>query len=267
MEYLFAYCTDKGPGKTCNQDSLLIKKAVCGGERLLLAVICDGMGGLMQGEVASASLIKAFSGWSEEELPRIASAPETEKSLFWSWDILLKSMDRKIKAYGRQHHLKIGTAVTALLFIGKEYYIAHVGDSRVYEAGERICQLTKDQTVAAWEAERGILTPAQAERSPGSSVLLQCIGASETVEPVYMKGRIAKGASYILCCDGFRHVISKEEMRQALAPFGAPDENTMKQRLNKLAALNRTRGETDDISAILVRPLEESRHMRKNLPC
>ncbi len=263
MDYLFTYCTEKGPEKTCNQDSLLVKKAVCGKERILLAVICDGMGGLMQGEVASASLVKAFSAWFEKELPRIISVPKMEQSLLWSWDILLKSMDRKIKAYGRQYYLKIGTAVTALLLFRGEYYIAHVGDSRVYELCDQVCQLTKDQTVAAWEAERGILTPAQAERSPGSSILLQCIGASETVEPVYMKGQIAKGAAYMLCCDGFRHVVSKEEMQQTLFPFKRSDEKALKRRLEKLTALNRTRGEMDDISVIIIYPLEESRPVRE----
>ena len=37
--------------------------------RLLLAVLCDGMGGLDKGEVASAALIRAFEAWFQEELP------------------------------------------------------------------------------------------------------------------------------------------------------------------------------------------------------
>lgn len=69
MHYFATADTDIGNTKSTNQDSLLIKHAsYCGGE-VMLAVICDGMGGLSKGELASATVIKEFSKWFEEELP------------------------------------------------------------------------------------------------------------------------------------------------------------------------------------------------------
>ena len=61
MGFLSIAHTDIGIRKNTNQDSVLIKEASTDYGRVHLAVICDGMGGLAKGEVASATLIRAFS--------------------------------------------------------------------------------------------------------------------------------------------------------------------------------------------------------------
>ena len=71
MTYEWAYCTDKGAKRRNNQDALLLKKALRDGEEAVLAVLCDGMGGLEKGELASASAVQAFSRWFEEDFPGI----------------------------------------------------------------------------------------------------------------------------------------------------------------------------------------------------
>ena len=69
MNYLFALHTDVGIKKKTNQDSLCVKEASTPNGNILMALVCDGMGGLEKGEVASATIIKAFSKWFQEELP------------------------------------------------------------------------------------------------------------------------------------------------------------------------------------------------------
>ena len=63
MRYLSAFYTDIGTQKKSNQDSLLIQEANTATGTTLLAVLCDGLGGLQKGEIASAEMIKAFSAW------------------------------------------------------------------------------------------------------------------------------------------------------------------------------------------------------------
>ena len=53
--------TDIGIHKETNQDSMCVKEAQTDKGNILFAVICDGMGGLEKGEVASATIINAFS--------------------------------------------------------------------------------------------------------------------------------------------------------------------------------------------------------------
>lgn len=66
MRYSFACYTDRGKRKEVNQDALLVSRAVYHGQETVLAVICDGMGGLKQGELASAEVAGAFDMWFEE---------------------------------------------------------------------------------------------------------------------------------------------------------------------------------------------------------
>ena len=54
-----AICSDRGTVKKINQDSALYKQASTGNGDLMLAAVCDGMGGLRNGEVASGEMIKA----------------------------------------------------------------------------------------------------------------------------------------------------------------------------------------------------------------
>ena len=69
MHYLAIADTDIGNVKQTNQDSVLIKHGETEKGEILLAVICDGMGGLEKGELASATVIRTFSKWFDEELP------------------------------------------------------------------------------------------------------------------------------------------------------------------------------------------------------
>ena len=69
MRYTAAADTDVGISRTTNQDSVLIKHALADDTEVLLAVLCDGMGGLAKGELASATVIRDFSRWFDEELP------------------------------------------------------------------------------------------------------------------------------------------------------------------------------------------------------
>ena len=66
MRFIATADSDIGISKATNQDSVLIKQAKVDGEEVLLAVICDGMGGLSKGELASATVIRAFAKWFDE---------------------------------------------------------------------------------------------------------------------------------------------------------------------------------------------------------
>lgn len=257
MNYVFACCTDRGTGRRHNQDSLLVKQAVYKKEQVLLAMVCDGMGGLKRGEVASAALVRSFSEWFEQKLPQLLKPSLDEAELFRSWDMLLQEMDRRIEAYGQRRHFQLGTTVTAMLFAGKAYYIMHVGDSRAYEVRRGIRQLTRDQTLVQQEVECGLLTRDEAEKDVRRNVLLQCVGASGKVKPACKKGTLHRDTVYMLCCDGFRHMVSEKEMWKGLRPSMMKEKRMMEKRLADLIRMNQDRGEQDDISVIAVRTCRE----------
>lgn len=258
MNYKIALHTDTGIKKETNQDSCCIKEAVTDKGTVLMAVICDGMGGLSKGEVASATLIKTFCTWFEQELPVLLARDNPLDEVAYCWDRIIKEQNQNIAAYGKNLKIQLGSTITAMLIIeNNKYLIAHVGDSRAYRfTNAKVEILTEDQTVVAREIKQGRLTPQQAETDPRRSVLLQCVGASRIVEPAFYYGEVTQEECYMLCSDGFRHVITPKEMHDAFAPYQNANEEQMQAHIVDLVELNKFRHENDNITALLIKTVQ-----------
>lgn len=255
MNFYYALHSDPGIKKETNQDSLCIKIAETLKGRILFAVVCDGMGGLEKGELASATIVNVFSRWFETDFPYSLANKDTLQDVKYRWGRMIKEQNQNIADYGRKKHIQLGSTFTAILVLedGK-YLIGHVGDSRAYRITDfSIDILTSDQTLVADKVRKGMLTPEQARRDPRRNVLLQCIGASKIVEPDFTTGQCMVNECYMLCSDGFRHVITPEEIQSTFAPSNNPDAMGMKRNIVRLTELNKQREETDNISAILIK--------------
>jgi PPM family protein phosphatase len=254
MEVLTAVHTDIGTKKATNQDSLCLKVADTSLGKVVLAVICDGMGGLSKGEVASANVIHAFSQWFDHELPSKLES-ESFHELQPDWERIINDQNQRIAEYGRRVNIQLGTTLTAVLLIDTKFMlIGHVGDTRAYRiSNHNLDVLTEDQTVVGREIRRGTLSPEQARKDPRRNVLLQCIGASKVVEPDFISGRPEPEEVFMLCSDGFRNMISDNEIHALLAPQALTDEDVMEQKAKELVELNKQRQETDNISVLLVK--------------
>ena len=253
MNFLTAFHTDVGIKKKTNQDSLLIHQAQTDLGNVLLAVICDGMGGLAKGEVASACMIRAFSDWFQATLPAMLGQERFVESLRVSWEQLVSDVNHKITDYSDMNGVSMGTTCAALLIVNDTYYIINIGDSRIYLISDNIYQLTKDQTYVQREMDAGRMTYEQSLVDPQRNVLLQCVGASSVIEPDFFMGEVKINQCYMLCCDGFRHVIDAREFFRFLNPGVSTDAGTMQQNLVYLTELNKQRMETDNITAVLIR--------------
>lgn len=253
MNFLTAFHTDVGIRKKTNQDSLLIHQAQTDSGNVLLAVICDGMGGLSKGEVASACMIRSFSDWFRMEFPGLLAQGLHPDALRASWEQLVNNVDRKIAVYSDANKVSMGTTCAALLIVNDTYYIMNIGDSRVYMICENIYQLTKDQTYIQREIDAGRMTYEQSLTDPQRNVLLQCVGASPVIEPDFFMGDVKINQCYLLCSDGFRHVIDARELMDQLNPVRSTDPGTMQQNLVYLTELNKQRLESDNITAMLIR--------------
>ena len=255
MNYLTAAHTDIGIRKSTNQDSALVMEAETDVGRVLLTVICDGMGGLAKGEVASSAVIREFSQWFEQQLPCILAIENPTDRIFSSWEKIALACNEKIFAYGKRHGVSMGTTLVAMLFIGEKYYIINIGDSRAYCLSDRLYLLTKDQTFVQREMDMGRMTYEEAMNSPQRNVLLQCIGASNYIEPDFFTGEVAANQVYMLCSDGFRHVISDAEIFDNLNPAAMTDEQAMLDREVYLTETVKSRQERDNITVVTVRTL------------
>ena len=255
MEFLAAYATDIGTTKKTNQDSLTLKvadTALFG--KVCFAVVCDGMGGLAKGELASKTIVQAFEKWFYTDFPMLVQTGVEENTLREQWNQIIQEKNQKILAYGKQSGVNMGTTVTALLIYADKYYIVHVGDCRAYEMTEQYMrQLTTDQTLVAQEVSRGVLTPEQALADPRRNVLLQCVGASAKVVPDFVSGAAQANSVYLLCSDGFRHEITDQEIFSAFYPPHMVQKETMQYAAQYMVEVNKQRNEADNITVVLIK--------------
>lgn len=257
MRFLAAAHTDVGITKKINQDAFCLKIARCGNDNVCFAVLCDGMGGLNHGELASALVVNAFSAWFEEELSRaFLNGVPSMVDIRNRWNSIALDQGQKILNYSQVKGSSMGTTLTALLIINNQYLYIQVGDSRLYKLDSGINQLTKDHTLVAYEVETKRITAEQAKTDSRQNVLLQCVGASQTIVPDIATGVVGENDVFLLCSDGFRHVVSDEEFFGILAPGLINSEKVMKKSLVDLVELNKSRGEKDNITALLVKAIQ-----------
>lgn len=251
MRYMVTADTDIGISKNTNQDSVLVKHASTELGEVVLAIVCDGMGGLAKGELASATVIRAFDRWFYEQLPYEINNIDFHV-IGQKWSLMLKELNGQILEYGKKIGSSLGTTFSGILAFRDQYVIVHVGDSRVYRISSSLEQLTTDQTFVAREICRGTMTEAQAKVDKRRNLLLQCVGASKNVEPEILYGNVKKGA-YMLCSDGFRHEITPEEMIESLNPINLRNEEIMHNNSRYLIELVKSRMERDNISVVLIK--------------
>lgn len=251
MVYMAAAVTDAGIIKKINQDSLTVKIVQTPKGQVCMAVICDGLGGLSLGEVASANAVLTFDYWLKEQFLQ-TNIEWTQKNIIDSWQKIIADLNGKIMNFGLKHGIETGTTLTAALFFDDKFYVAHIGDTRVYEIKDCCRQLTKDQTVTEKALEQGIITKEQAINDSRKNVLLQCVGVTKNLMPDFYCGNVTDNAAYLLCSDGFRHLISSEEIYKFCNSSKNLSQSAMEKKLLKLVECNKKRGESDNISAILI---------------
>lgn len=252
MKYLSACHTDIGISRSVNQDSLFLKEAVTSHGRILFAVLCDGMGGMEKGEVASAMASEECAKWFSEQFPK-QLFPFSVQRTMESLKVLFCEINSKIHQYGTENHINLGTTLTMFLLIdGECFLIGHIGDTRVYRIKRRVSVLTRDHTFVEREVRRGTMTKEEADQDPRRNLLLQCLGTGEEISPQFLAGEPEADCTYMLCSDGFRHKVSEEEFHQYLDPENLKDEDTIQRQAVRLVELNKERREKDNISTIII---------------
>ena len=96
MDYLVAVHTDVGIRKSTNQDSVLLQTAHTNLGNIAFGCVCDGMGGLAKGELASATLINAFAAWFQKDLPEMLAEGFDQAVLYAQWKNIILTQAKKI---------------------------------------------------------------------------------------------------------------------------------------------------------------------------
>lgn len=252
MYYIGNAVSDIGTVKKVNQDSLTLKIANTKWGSVCLAVMCDGVGGLQQGELASATIVRGFDQWFKKVFP-YENGRWSEQKLKLEWDHLIQSLNLELCEYGEETGVKLGSTVTAALFWENRYLVAHVGDCRMYQIRNELRQITKDQTLVQKEIDQGLMKESEREADQRKSILLQSVGTVDMLQISYYSGELLPDTVYLLCTDGFRHEIREDELVRLFAPEQNSNMGFVEKNLKYVVEQVKARGEHDNISAIAVR--------------
>jgi protein phosphatase len=145
----------------------------------------------------------------------------------------------------------MGSTLVAARLSGEDLTVVNVGDSRAYlfQQGHAV-QLTEDHSWVAEQVRRGLMTASQAERSSFQSVITRAIGADPDVTPDLFDATLHPGDTLLLTSDGLTRHVSTGELAQIVAATasGSPQSTC-----DRLIALAKSRGGSDNITCILIR--------------
>ncbi|MGN0593673.1 MAG: PP2C family protein-serine/threonine phosphatase [Hominimerdicola sp.] len=253
MKYIIGAHTDVGIKKSVNQDAISIKVAETPYDEVLMGTVCDGLGGLDCGEIASSYVLKKFTEWFSNQLVSILNDSKFEDVLKSQWYDLVFDLNNKLLEYGKEKNMKLGTTLTNILVFKGKYYVIHIGDTRLYEINRKIKQLTNDHTLVAREVSLGHITMEQAKNDKRKNVLLQCIGVTPKLEPDFFSGKTSKNTVYLLCSDGFRHKISENEILDKFSPAAILSKDDIVKKCREVIEIDKQRMETDNITAGVIK--------------
>ena len=249
MRFQIAYLNDAGRRRE-NQDSLYFASAKTPSGGAVCAAVCDGMGGLTGGAEASAAMVRDVDAWFTGQF---AEKKLKGKRLAGSMRDLAGKTGEMLNERGRSGNYLMGTTCSMLVIEGSHFTIMNIGDSRVYRIRRgKAEQLTLDQTLAMQEIAMGRMSPEEAENAWESTVLLMCVGASSETDPEFVTGRVKSGDCFLLCSDGFRRKLKKEEIAEGITRAG-PGKGGLGKALKVMGAEAFALGESDNITAVAVR--------------
>ncbi|AGE63422.1 MULTISPECIES: protein-serine/threonine phosphatase PrpC [Bacillus] len=240
---LTALKTDTGKIRQHNEDDAGIFK---GKDEFVLAVVADGMGGHLAGDVASKMAVKAMGEkWNEAET--IPTAPsDCEK---WLIEQIL-SVNSKIYDHAQAHEecQGMGTTIVCALFTGKTVSVAHIGDSRCYLLqDDDFVQVTEDHSLVNELVRTGEISREDAEHHPRKNVLTKALGTDQSVSIDTRSFDIEPGDKLLLCSDGLTNKVEGTELKDILQSDSAPQE-----KVNLLVDKANQNGGEDNITAVLL---------------
>ena len=211
---------------------------------VLLMVICDGMGGHLQGEVAAEIAVSEITRRFQQEARNKLKRP---------FDFLvsaIQSAHRAIVSHAVEHNLLEcpRTTCVACIVQGGRAYWAHAGDSRLYllRRGQLVAS-TLDHSKVQQMIEAGAITAEAAARHPDRNKIFSCLGG--VVPPVIDTGQNVQleiGDTILLSTDGFWSQIPASILGTMLSKGTVMD--LMPGLLTE--AQRRAQGESDNLSVV-----------------
>ncbi len=235
--------TDRGKIRQHNEDDAGIFTEK---EDRVLAVVCDGMGGHLAGDVASRMAVSALRAvWEQtKDIPALPAESEA-----WLKE-QITAVNQKIFDHSRAHEecQGMGTTVVCALYTGKTLTVAHIGDSRCYLLhNESFTQLTEDHSLVNELVRTGGISKEDAEHHPRKNVLTKALGTDPEVAVEAHSFEIEPGDKVLLCSDGLTNKVDDEKLKEMLQ-----SASSLEEKAELLVQMANDNGGEDNITVALL---------------
>ena len=242
IAFRFEARSDTGLKRSKNDDS--------GYGGRFLAVVADGMGGHVGGDVASATTVLNLTPLDHPDFEDGAG------SVYLADEIQSANLIINELAANDPQLAGMGTTCTALLIDGDCIEFAHIGDSRAYRlrpgADGEFEQISTDHTFVQRLLNEGRITPQEAENHPHKNVIMRVLGDVDASPELELKTLDAvPGERWVLSSDGLDAVVSLAEIEQVMR-----STDDLSEIADTLIAMTLERGAPDNVTVVSLQVID-----------
>lgn len=231
--------THRGAVRNQNQDSFSTQILKDG---RVVALVCDGMGGALAGNVASGMAVELFMQRFLEQGPDVSDEARMQNAA------LLANEKIFLRSTQDEACMGMGTTLVAALVGEEEAIVLNEGDSRAYHINQDgISLITRDHSLVEDLVERGELTREEARSHPNRNLITRALGAEPILLTDCFRQQMQPGDYLLLCSDGLSNLINEQELLYEVI-HGGSDRDCCQRLLD--IALNR--GAPDNVTAVLI---------------
>ena len=220
------------------------------GQRGLVLVVSDGMGGALAGDVASRMAVDSVREMllgTEGEEP---CDPELDLVECLKNATIYANLAIHLKSQEDSRCAGMGATFTGAAVRGDNLDLVQVGDSRGYVIRKDHIRLaTKDQSLVQQLVDVGQISETEAETHMFRNVILQALGAQSEITPVTGRIHLRQGDVLLLCSDGLSGKLRAEDIQQIVVN----SQDNLAKACDMLIDEANNRGGEDNITVVLAR--------------
>lgn len=187
------------------------------GEKGALLVVCDGMGGMNAGEVASDIAVKTIKEWFTTD--KLTDAAVAAPCKYISSAIV--AADAAIKAHSKTNPDTEGMGSTIVLawLLGQKVYVGWCGDSRCYRFNPALGleRLSHDHSYVQELVDAGKLTEELAFDHPNNNIITRSLGDPRgAAQPDCKEFDLYNQDIILLCSDGLCGTLRDNEIAELI---------------------------------------------------
>ncbi|MBQ7210723.1 MAG: serine/threonine-protein phosphatase [Paludibacteraceae bacterium] len=190
------------------------------GAKGTLLLVCDGMGGMNAGEVASAIATETIKQWfATDRLTDAVLADDISRCDYIRRAI--QAADTAIKTEGQRDAAKRGMGSTAVMvwLLDCKAYVGWCGDSRAYKFNSQIGleQMSHDHSYVQELVDKGQLSAELAFDHPNNNIITRSLGDPRGLaQPDTAVFALSENDIVLLCSDGLCGVLRDNEIESII---------------------------------------------------